>query len=282
MAKPPKQQPAPTGSPTLAEIEDFAKNQASFGLEMQVLEALRHRDIPAAHGGRYRDPIEGKPRQFDVRADYVEKSIRQVRFGFAVECKCFSEEFPMVVFEVERRPVEDRVFAIVWDRRHGLADVREFGCTTLYGSGSGKWVGKSADNFRRRPPGTKSDPKIEQEVYAKWTQAISSAHAMAKEFNAAPGAACANFYFPVLVVPDSRLFVARYRSNGECASVESATCSTIYLDESAEFIGPNLGQRISFRMSHLHVYTLAGFKEMLNAFMRGNDPWSHLTGRALL
>src|SRR5258708_23937041 len=77
-----------------------------FGHEMRVRKILE--DIPrsnVAHGWTYKDPQEGKPRQFDLRFTLSIPEHNR-RFQLAVECKNLAPDAPLVVCGTDRTASE--------------------------------------------------------------------------------------------------------------------------------------------------------------------------------
>ncbi|QDV14130.1 hypothetical protein CA51_40240 [Rosistilla oblonga] len=90
-----------------ADIVKFLEKDSSFAFEMQVRKLFAAKRLRYRHGGTYDDPIERKPRQFDLTADLnLVDGYLPVRLRMAIECKCLSEFAPMLVYRSPRSAYE--------------------------------------------------------------------------------------------------------------------------------------------------------------------------------
>jgi hypothetical protein len=87
-----------------ADIRRAISDADDFGHEMRVRNLLEVTPaINFEHGGTYKDPITGKPRQFDFRCSLRKQN---ALLSLAVECKNLSVESPLVISGTWRRSEE--------------------------------------------------------------------------------------------------------------------------------------------------------------------------------
>lgn len=210
------------------DLVDFLDNQSDFSFEIQVLRALIEKGFSCEHGGSYTDRATKKAREFDIRATQVfgKRFLR-----LAVECKNLRPNFPLLVSCVPRR--EDEAFheisISVNPDKHLLEEppevysramlaqsknVRLTGDRSLYRAGQP--VGKACDQV-----GRSTNDEIfagDSDVYAKWSQALSSAddltYLACSDGNDRTGDIGLSLVFPILVVPNGRLWMTQYDSDG--------------------------------------------------------------------
>jgi hypothetical protein len=88
---------------TQADLAAFAANDSDFAFELRVLRQLRGLGFQCEHSGTYEDPVTGKFRQFDIRAN---KNFGNVQLAMAVECKNIRPYHPLLVSAVPRTEAE--------------------------------------------------------------------------------------------------------------------------------------------------------------------------------
>jgi len=276
----PKLKPDPVGQP---ELTDFLDNHSDFCFEIQVLNTLVGLGFPCEHGGSYEDPVTKKPREFDIRAT---KDLGKRILRFAVECKNLRENYPLLVSCVPRRHEEafhEIAFSVHPDkialRKRAPFDipameprsktVRITGARSFYPSGGP--VGKSCEQVGKTVNGdiTASD----SDVYAKWSQALSSAHDLTYEAcrdgTERTGDACLSLVFPILVVPNGRLWVVEFdaAANRTCQPRQTDRCSyfvNLFYYHRSGLTGDEM------TISHLEFVTVTGLCEFADQLC-GND-----------
>ncbi len=270
----------PVGEP---ELTDFLNNHSDFSFEINVLKTLVGLGFACEHGGSYKDPVTNKPRAFDIRAT---KDLEKRILRFAVECKNLRENYPLLVSCVPRSDEEafhDLVLSVHPDTiplrspspLHSSAmeprskTMRMTGARSLYPNGD--YVGKSCEQVGKTAQGdiTASD----SDVYAKWSQALSSADDLIYEAftdgSERTGDVCLSLVFPILVVPDGRLWVVEFDAGGH------RTCQPRRTDRCSYFI--NLLYRHGggltndeMTISHLEFVTVTGLSQFADQ-LYGSD-----------
>lgn len=265
------------------QLTDFLENHSDFSFEVNVLNALAGLGFSCEHGGSYEDPVTKKPREFDIRAtkDFGKRIIH-----LAVECKNLRENYPLLVSCVPRRDEEafhEIAFSVHPDKvalrkpiplsipamEPRSKTVRITGTRSFYPGGAP--VGKSCEQVGVTVGGdiTSSD----SDVYAKWAQALSSAHDLTYEAcrdgEKRTGDVCLSLVFPFLVVPDGRLWVVEFDAAG------NRTCQPRQTDRCSYFVNlpyyHNCGlSGDKMTISHLEFLTVAGLREFVEQ-MCGND-----------
>jgi hypothetical protein len=141
-----------TDSVTPVDLATFAANDSDFAFELRVLQQLRHIGFQCEHSGTYEDPVTGKFRQFDIRAN---KSLGRVHLALAVECKNIRPYHPLLLSAVPRTAAEsfhDRIEFIT-----GPDYTKSSRCIRLSGRDSayrvGESVGKKTDQVGRESTG---------------------------------------------------------------------------------------------------------------------------------
>lgn len=279
------QNPSPINA---TDIASYLSSDSSFAFEMEVRQIFGSRGIQFAHGGTYIDPHLGKPRQFDLRSEIVcRDSYLPVNVVMAIECKSLSEHAPIVVCRSPRTVFEasHHVIATTCGDRESMAsklgeeDVRlhqadsleEFprAITLRLPSSScayrpNEFVGKSIECVRR--DGSNRLKGGDGEVFDRWTQALQSASSMLSTitgpFIIGKGQGfILHWALPILVVPDHRLFVADFNSDGSMVdSPTEAGRTSYYVNydvDSLECSG------MTFRFDHLEIMTIGHLRSIV-------------------
>jgi len=207
---------------------EFLDNYSDFAFEIQVLNALIGKGFSCEHGGSYTDPITKKTRQFDIRATQVfgKRFLR-----LAVECKNLHPNFPLLISCLPRHYDESfhEISISVNPDKYPLEEPPEVYCRAelvqsknvrLSAERSiyklGEPVGKSCDQVGRML--NNEINSSDSDLYAKWSQALSSAHDLTymacNDGNDRTGDFALSLVFPVLVVPNDRLWMTQYDSDG--------------------------------------------------------------------
>lgn len=255
---------------TASDIEEFVENSTDFGFELRVMSELISMEINCEHGGTYRDPVTGKPRQFDIRSFVNADRFSRVRM--AIECKNLRENFPLVVLTVPRIDSEDYHCLGFSQKPSSQSLLKKHGrCLHMINNYSiypvGEPVGKSCSQVGRvsHNDGLTGN---DAEVYEKWYQAIHSAHDLVdrarldwKDFTNFHE--CCTLVLPILVVPNDRLWTVHYSSSGQrIGTANKADRVSFYIDKSVAPSDKLAGMWYS--LSHLEIFTENG----LYAFCR--------------
>ena len=263
---------------TAADLEKYLSTADDFAFELKCLHSLSERkSVRLEHGGTYSDPVSGKHRQFDIRANI---EIKPLRVGLAIECKNLSPAYPLLVSRVPRieseafhqvlvpepRPDDGggfvlRVTRFVYSRAEPVSAP-----ASLYKTGD--LVGKSVTRV-----GVISDKLGEfqaddSEIFDRWAQAVTSAYDLISEadryFSDEDSDPRAYWIVPMLVVPDGTLWVADYDKKGAVqADPHQVDEAEIYIDHSAS----KKGQMFSYTISHMHFVTAKGLLQLVDRIL---------------
>lgn len=262
----------------------FLDDHSDFSFEIRVLNELVGLGFTCEHGGSYEDPVTKKPREFDIRArrDFGKRILR-----LAVECKNVRENYPLLVSCVPRRDEEafhEIAFSVNPDKaslrkpeRFSVPAmeprskaVRIRGDQSFYRSGDP--VGKSCDQVGLTERGDIA--ASDSDVYAKWSQALSSAHDLTYEAcrdgEERTGDVCLSLVFPLLVVPDGRLWVVEFDAEGNRACEPRQTDRCSYFVNLSYYHNTMLsGDEMT--LSHLEFLTVAGLHEFVGQLCGSDD-----------
>jgi hypothetical protein len=272
-----------------SDIRNVVASEDGFGHEMRVGAAIR--GVPAIamqHGGTYTDPASGKPRQFDYRCALRKEA---ASLSLAVECKSLSRSVALAVCGIKRR--DDEAFHDLIESRKSTSGpeftMRGWSSVTRRANREdafyppGEFVGKSlvriqcGNNHLVRTP--------DSDIYDKWEQALSSAVELAKSAcSSAKSFSGPNFFtavLPVVVVPDDRLWKVVYDDSGSISADPSeVTECDLYVGREIEVGPPEPPQKFVF--SHVHFFTLTGFRSFLSKMAVNEQAWTKLfTEKAL-
>jgi hypothetical protein len=245
------------------DIQQYLDSRDDFDLELFACRSLKERGWTPSLGGSYFDPILGKLRQFDVRTR--REFPLKCHISLAVECKSLSPSFPLVISRVPRPMAESRhdVIRRFWraEQSDSTFFVEKSGTDHLRLYTQGQPVGKSATQI-------KWDGKkliaSDADTYDKWAQALASAAELIdKAANASADRQKPIFEFvmPVLLVNDGTLWVVDYTEEGVRGVAVPEDQATLYVDRKLAIQGRYT--KLTYHLSHLHIYTRAGFIAML-------------------
>ena len=250
---------------TQSDIKDFVETQDDFGLELAIYSHCRDLGFEVSHGGSYVDRVTGKTRQYDVRAIAVAKN--QIRHFMSIECKCLGDSFPLLVSRIPRLSSESYQESIappgIVGTTHNVhPSVTKLGIEDLRYPPNA-YVGKSIVQVGKTEAGNFSSNNAE--IYDKWGQALSSAHALVGEamdgkYSASPRK---QVVVPILVVSDGTLWVADYSENGTLQTDPTqADHAHFYVGEEYTW-----GVGWKYKISHLHIFTKSGAKEYFKSLI---------------
>lgn len=260
---------------TPEKIKDIVVNESDFGHEMRVGSILGNRNLgyasscyepttfyPPDHGGTYKDPVTGKPRQFDFRLQVTRgwPTTPKFRIWMAVECKNLNPSHPLVICGRPRTTEESyNVFVVRPDKN--TAQLKQHAGRGSYYKPN-EFVGK--DLLRLKDKAGKLHADNDSEIYDKWAQALASSHELVNQaVNAYTTERFTTFVMPLVVVPDEALWSVDYDAKGQPGDPTK-------VNQCAFYVGHPLDIGTRFVLTHIHFATCAGLVEMLAGF-NAND-----------
>ena len=268
--------PTPSIGPlTAQDIASFV-DKGDLALELLTYRAFREHGWWADHGHFYNDPIQDKPRQFDVqggkdlRKNPATPMLPTTSIRIAAECKNVDPNRPVIVSRVPRsdsdsyhhllrRFVEPSGQPHVTVIKSSPHDAKPYHVNTP--------VGKSIVQYS----GTNDKPP--EDPYAKWSQALGSCaslviktHAEAFMNRTAPDLC---FIMPALVLADGALWTVDYDENGVGGEPTPANETTFFVGRDYGLSDFAVAGSPKYWVSHLHIYTKSGFVKALQTL---NNP----------
>lgn len=276
-----KLKPDAIGSTDLLE---FLNDYSDFSFEIKVLKLLADAGFECEHGGSYKDPVTKKTREFDIRAT---KSFGKQFLRLAVECKNLRDNFPLLVSCVPRKSDEafhEICLSVNPDKHHletppevysramlpRSKNVRLAGDHTIYKAGEP--VGKSCDQVGRNLNG--DIVANDSDVYEKWAQALSSAddltYLACTDGEDRTGDLAVSLVFPLLVVPNGRLWVTEYDDAGNrTRDPHSVRRCSYFVNLSYYHHGAMAGDELI--ISHLEFVTVDGLVQFVDDLTGDDD-----------
>ena len=240
---------------TPVDLATFAVNDSDFAFELRVLHQLRDLGFQCEHAGTYEDPVTGKFRQFDIRAN---KNLGTVHLALAVECKNIRPYHPLLVSAVPRTRAEAfHVRIEVTPASHGGPSK----CIRLSGPKSayqvGESVGKKTDQVGRENTPDAELVSDDSATFEKLNQAVNSCRDLVLHYGSTSQTPYLRVVVPVLVVPDGVLWQVDYTANGTMTKEPHVIpATTLFLGRSWEFDRGDR-QQILYSISHLEIWTPA-------------------------
>ena len=246
-----------------------------FTFELSTLSLVDELGFNCEHSGFYEDPVTGKVRQFDIRAV---REARGLKMYLTIECKNVRAQSPILVSSVPRMDHEsfhcvahviDQVArfqsagAAYLDRAQVL---RITSAASIYQTS--RSVGKSIVQVERRNGEFRAS---DGDVFEKWSQALASGadllHRAYKAPADAKGFLCG--FMPIVVVPNERLWVAKYDDRGHLIAGPER------VDRCSFFVGrkyPLTESREApvYEVSHLEIVTQIGLYDLLTKVVDTN------------
>ena len=254
-------------------ILDQLQRSDDFGFELKVKGVLEASGARVAHGWTYIDPIEDKPRQFDLRAHLPNFGTERHHLRLAVECKNLDPAAPLVISGVGRTKDETFYDFVQADGTEGLRRyvMRVRADCELYRQD--RFVGKGM--LRLKPDEkSKNIPRLipasekESDVYGRWSQAVASAGDLCREaasVGANSGKIHSTIILPAVVVPDGSLWTVEYNKDGVIIDGPMiANVATFFVNHEITIVPKNLWTNLS----HVHFFTLTGLREFLTPLNR--------------
>ena len=269
---------SPVGIP---DISEYLKSTSDFSFELSTLKLLRDEGLHCDHAGLYDDPVTGKPREFDIRAcvDFATTHV-----DLAVECKNVRENFPLVVSCVPRHESESvREVMLVSEPPDNpsmpgmgiftsrATAIELLGDESLYPTGAS--VGKSVAQVGRQN-GDGTIVANDSEIYEKWGQCLSSLKDL---LDAAywtrvdrKRRALLFAFFPIIVVPDGRLWRVDYNDDG------AQTGDPRQVDRCAFFVNKNyaVGDKnagTTITLTHVEMMTTEGLLQFVRDHLKTDE-----------
>ncbi len=271
------------------EITEFLDENDDFAFEMSVLRENETREIESSHSGTYSDPITKLPRQYDIRTSILhtpeDKSDHQLEMiKMAVECKNLRPVNPILISRSPRQraectidvirsvPYESSGYRRIYRTSHRSPEYIE-----------GMMVGRSTSQFSRKSDGSVVDN--DSPIYNKWAQAISSCSELIQQFNSLEvytghHGVIKAIVVPVVVVPDDRLWVIDYDSNGNRSVPLPAESCDYFIGKSWKvFSGSESVDKFQdYCITHLRFMTLSGYGKFLDRLQFNEDAFGGLFG----
>lgn len=206
-------------------IKQTYSSNKDFAFEIEVLRIVISAGYNANHSGVYCDPVTGKFREFDIRAEvYADKTYNR-RVALALECKNLGTSSGFLFHSMQRKESE-AFHQIITQNRDGTKQFQE------------PWKLEQLDGFKSyyHPGGSSEEPSSNTTVakkidflklkkdkldkdrdgYELISQAINSCKDLIEEiFERRNEKLYSTFICPVVVVPDGRLWQVIYDSKGE-------------------------------------------------------------------
>lgn len=264
------------------DLIEYLDEHSDFSFEIETLRALIKLGFTCEHGGTYEDPATQKPREYDIRATC---QIEEKLLRLAVECKNIRPNFPLLISCLPRRP-EEAFHELSISVKPRTEIQTEFGTTqrltptnlarishaqihrlentdSLYPAG--KSVGKSCDQVGRSNNGAEIISG-DSSIYDKWSQALSSVHDLISLIfsdGERIGKQAASLVFPLVVVPNNRLWCVKYDVDGNRISDPELVNRCSFFVNRKYFYQLSSGKK-KFVISHLEFVTSDGLLEFVN------------------
>lgn len=264
------------------DLVEYLNSQSHFAFEISVLNRLTSHGFTCEHSATYEDPVTKKPRQFDLRA---EKAFDAKLIRLAVECKHVGANYPLLISCMPRRDEESfhEVVCSVDPERVSLRPTtwpripafEKRATTARIAAGSsiykpGQPVGKSCEQVGKDQSGLVAN---DSDIYSKWAQALGSAQDLVDRacYDAEHGSkhAYLSVIVPVVVIPDGRLWVASYDSDGALRAppCQESRCPFVVR---MQYAGGHAMHGINYTISHVEFATMTGLDELIGELC-GND-----------
>lgn len=262
-----------------SDLIEYLDNHSDFSFEVETLKELIELGFTCEHGGTYEDPATQKPREYDIRAT---RRIEERLLRLAIECKNLRPNFPLLISCLPRRP-EEAFHELSISVKPRTEIPTRFGTTeyllpktaamisyaqsyrlrntdSLYPVGES--VGKSCDQVGR----SATNAEIisgDSGIYDKWSQALSSAHDLVSLIfsdGKRIGKQAASLVFPLVVVPNDRLWCVKYDVSGNRISEPELVNRCSFFVNRKYLYQSSSGEK-KFVVSHLEFVTLNGLLE---------------------
>jgi hypothetical protein len=248
---------------SIKDINNYLEESSDFLFELEILKLLKDMDFETSHGGAYTDPIEGKIREYDIRA---KKELFGCSISLAIECKNIKSFYPLLLQRTPCTKDESGINFII--NRHPNPSLTVFDHD--YIPKINEFVGTSATQIGRLDDKSNSLKFSDSEIYTKWTQAINSCFDLVKNsFDEYYKSSNKLFIIlPILVIPNERLWVVDFNTE------KLQKSDPIKAEYSCLYIGQSLGfksdpqkyiiSELNFTANHLHICTKKGLSDFID------------------
>ena len=257
---------------TPATLAEAVAGADDFGHEMRVRALLENNAGAVTHGWTYIDPVEGKPRQYDIRCALKHHSYPR-HLQLAIECKNLALEAPLIISGTKRTRQEAFHDFVVSDGTVGcrIGVMRDDRCNATYPQGH--FVGKSVIRFKSIAGKLTQARDLESEIYNRWTQALASANDLCKQAGLAgsgQNAKVLTAILPIVVIPDGSLWVVDYDEKGNAATPCVSDSTTLFLNHEVVVQDRNNWMNLT----HIHFLTLTGLRSFLATLQNPANTWN--------
>jgi hypothetical protein len=254
------------------DLKAFVASESDFAFEMGVLSLLRKINCTCSHAGTYVDPVTGKIRQYDLRAEKIEGNFK---LALAVECKNLRPNFPLLISAVPRTTDEAfhdivvlRLGTILAEREVRHVDRGQ----SIYRPGD--MVGKQTDQVGRRTvqAGKQQISELfsdDNAAFDKANQAINSSKDIFITSASHSARPLVRVVVPVLVVPSGMLWQVDYDGDGNIKKYPYRVNEATYFIDHAwkAYVGSN---DLNYRISHLHIVTQSHLEDAVKDWVGPN------------
>ncbi len=261
-----------------SDLLEYLNDYSDFSFEINVLKLLVDAGFECEHGGSYQDPATQKTREFDIRA--TKCFPKNCFLRLAVECKNLRTNFPLLVSCVPRTTEEafhEISFSVDPDEFDLQSHDEVYSRASLLRSRSIRLTEEHTP-YRKHDPVGKSCDQVgrnqnndiianDSDVYEKWSQALTSAHDLTylacTDGEERAGSCALSLVFPLLVVPNGRLWATEYDVFGNRTRDPYPTnrCS-YFVNLPYRHLDPTLGDDLT--ISHLEFVTVDGLLGFIN------------------
>jgi hypothetical protein len=239
-----------------------------FAFEIRVRALLtKYGASNVRHGWSYLDPVEEKPRQFDLRGDLCHfRGVRSIQL--AIECKNLDPNAPLVISGTARAHDEAYHHYISSGSLQPSVFVAGPGVRAVYHQY--EFVGRNIVRLSQKGDELeRSKREDEADIYKRWSQALASAVDPAK--SAATNGSLKTAVIPIVVVPDGTLWQVFYDEKGDLQGEPMRTDSTtFFVGHEIELIPRNLWMKLS----HVQFFTVAGLDKFLASLTTTTADWN--------
>jgi hypothetical protein len=249
-------------------VKAAVTSRDDFAFEIRVRALLgEHGASNVRHGWSYLDPVEEKPRQFDLRGELHHfRGVRSIQL--AIECKNLDPKVPLVISGTARTYEEAYHHFInsgALERGVFVAGPDVRGVYHRY-----KFVGRSIARLTPKDAGLEvSRREDEADIYKRWSQALASAADPAKA--AATNQNVQTVVIPAVVVPDGSLWEVFYDEIGNIQDEPKL------VDETTFFVGHEVvlePGNLWIKLSHVQFFTVAGLNRFLASLTPTTADWN--------
>jgi len=259
-----------TDAITIKDVAEYSKDSADFSFELKVAHAAKEYGMILTHSGIYRDPITNSAREYDIRGeiDAIGTNLK-IRNLFAIECKNIRANFPLVVHCAKRefaRAYQNVVFTPSLENQPNLTFLRPNQQIALRDRQgfylANNSFGLSIDQVGRAKHGD-SIVNNDEFTYSRVSQAINSSYDLIHSAVVDTGPQdTLSFIYPVVVIPDDRLFVIDYDSSFEPLTPTKKDMISLYSGHTWNIMH---NTSVDFILSHIDIVTISHLHKYLES-----------------